>query len=385
MPPPPGAGGAVAFNSSSSVIPVSDGGAGSLSSYPTGSSSGAETFLHALLHSFFVALSDTPGNGTDGGNNGGHSGGGGGHYPERWSSLIGIVTAIIGNVLISFALNTQRYAHIRLSREQADCNAKARERKKKLRKEEEERQIHNGNGNGNGASTGTAEARDGGGARTANGIQQQDEDMEEATETDMLLPRRSSRGRNRRGPWRRWRMRRVQEDDENDEEANREADEDAKAEEKRNKNYLQSPYWWTGIVLMVIGEAGNFLAYGFAPASIVSPLGVVGLISNCIIAPFLFKEPFRRRDFFGVVIAVAGAVTVVLSASSNNPKLGPDEIWHLITRWEFETYLGITIACIIGLMAASATYGQRSVFVDIGLVGLFGMHFDLSTSSLFDC
>ena len=27
---------------------------------------------------------------------------------EDWSSLIGIVTAIVGNVLISFALNTQR-------------------------------------------------------------------------------------------------------------------------------------------------------------------------------------------------------------------------------------------------------------------------------------
>ena len=29
---------------------------------------------------------------------------------------------------------------------------------------------------------------------------------------------------------------------------------------------------------MTIGEAGNFLAYGFAPASIVSPLGVVALV-----------------------------------------------------------------------------------------------------------
>jgi len=124
--------------------------------------------------------------------------------------------------------------------------------------------------------------------------------------------------------------------------------------------------------MMTVGEAGNFLAYGFAPASIVSPLGVVALISNCIIAPFVLKEPFRKRDGVGVFIAVTGAVTVVLSASDNNPKLGPGEIWKLIGTWEFETYLGITVAVIIGLMAASNKYGGKSIFIDLGLVGLFG-------------
>jgi len=125
---------------------------------------------------------------------------------------------------------------------------------------------------------------------------------------------------------------------------------------------------------MTIGEAGNFLAYGFAPASIVSPLGVVALISNCIIAPFMLKEPFRARDALGVVIAVGGAVTVVLSASDNNPKLGPDEIWQLIARWEFETYFGITLALIITLMVLSNRYGDKSILIDLGLVGLFGRY-----------
>ena len=51
----------------------------------------------------------------------GTSGKGGG-----WSSLIGIITAICGNILISFALNTQRYAHIRLSRERDEWEEKQR-------------------------------------------------------------------------------------------------------------------------------------------------------------------------------------------------------------------------------------------------------------------
>ena len=52
-----------------------------------------------------------------------------GYSPGNWSSLIGIITAIVGNVLISFALNLQRYAHIRLERER-----QASERQWKRRK-----------------------------------------------------------------------------------------------------------------------------------------------------------------------------------------------------------------------------------------------------------
>ncbi len=39
--------------------------------------------------------------------------------------------------------------------------------------------------------------------------------------------------------------------------------------------YLRSRLWWTGMVLIAVGEGGNFLSYGFAPASVVAPLGTV--------------------------------------------------------------------------------------------------------------
>lgn len=123
---------------------------------------------------------------------------------------------------------------------------------------------------------------------------------------------------------------------------------------------------------MTVGELGNFLAYGFAPASIVSPLGVVALISNCVIAPIMLKEQFRLRDFWGVVVAVAGAVTVVLSAKQEERKFGPHEIWGAITTTEFEIYMGVTVLLIAILMWASPRYGKKTILVDLGLVGLFG-------------
>lgn len=42
--------------------------------------------------------------------------------------------------------------------------------------------------------------------------------------------------------------------------------------------YLRSKLWWIGLLMISIGEGGNFLSYAFAPASVVAPLGTV--VSN---------------------------------------------------------------------------------------------------------
>ncbi|KAF2012680.1 DUF803-domain-containing protein [Aaosphaeria arxii CBS 175.79] len=292
-----------------------------------------------LLSSTTIPLfSHTPHNGTGGG-----GGGGTGHLnPENWSSLIGIITAIVGNILISFALNMQRYAHIRIERE---WQAKEKLRKKRRRSRNSSR------------SKIRKRYRDA-------GIVEEDEDEEEGgnevTERAPLLGGRTRTRSSKSG----------------------ESGDGEEEEAYKQTSYLKSPYWWAGIIMMTTGEAGNFLAYGFAPASIVSPLGVVALISNCIIAPFMLKEPFRLRDALGVLVAVGGAVTVVLSASDNNPKLGPDEIWGLITTWEFETYLGVTAAVIVILSVLSNRYGEKNILIDLGLVGLFGGYTALSTKGV---
>ncbi len=54
--------------------------------------------------------------------------------------------------------------------------------------------------------------------------------------------------------------------------------------------------------------------------------------------------------------------------------MGPDDVWSAITRWEFETYLGITAGLIIALMWASGKYGEKIILIDLGLVGLFGIY-----------
>jgi magnesium transporter len=238
---------------------------------------------------------------------------------QRWSSFIGIITAIIGNIIISIALNVQRYAHIRLHKERSE----RRERSKNL----------------------ASILKNGYGTTTPGGNGVHRESIEDE-ERDPLMQSYHS--------------------------ADSQSTTCLEEQSIREKSYLKSPYWWAGILLMTIGETGNFLAYGFAPASIVSPLGVVALISNCVIAPIMLKEQFRWRDFWGVVVSIGGAVTVVLSAKHQERKLGPHEVLGAITTTAFEVYMGITVFLIIALMWSSPLYGSRTILVDLGLAGLFG-------------
>ncbi|KAI0480564.1 magnesium transporter NIPA-domain-containing protein [Xylariaceae sp. FL0804] len=254
----------------------------------------------------------------------------------NWSSLIGIITAIVGNMLIALALNVQRYSHIQLHRRRIEARERARGALKRAQ-----------SGRRTGYGTTDAPAED---AQTA------DDEGDGATENDPLAQSAHSGD----SAW---------------------SDHSGDVP-KVDSNYLKSPSWWLGQVLMTVGEMGNFLAYGFAPASIVSPLGVVALISNCVIAPLFFGEVFRKRDFWGVVIAVAGAITVVLSAKQQETKLDPHDVWDAISSMAFEIYMGVTIFLIVLFMWLSPKYGNRTILIDLGLVGLFGGYTALTTKGV---
>ncbi|RKU41779.1 hypothetical protein DL546_004555 [Coniochaeta pulveracea] len=285
----------------------------------------SKTLIPSLLNSF-IHLDDDSKDGSPG------------KELQNWSSFIGITTAVVGNILIALALNVQRYAHIRLHRQRRERRARAKQALKNAV-----------NGGGIYGSTGTN------GSIIHNATIDRDEETAGGRESDPLAHS----------------LRSVSSSSDGENGYN-----------EVTSSYLRDPYWWLGQVLITVGECGNFLAYGFAPASIVSPLGVVALISNCVIAPIIFKEIFRRQDFWGVIIAVCGAVTVVLSANTKETKLEPDDVWNAITTVEFTIYVAITCTFIAVLMWASPRYGNRTILIDLGLVGLFGGYTALSTKGV---
>ncbi|VDC06140.1 unnamed protein product [Peniophora sp. CBMAI 1063] len=159
--------------------------------------------------------------------------------------------------------------------------------------------------------------------------------------------------------------------------------EDTKDTGEETDNYLKSKLWWTGFALMNVGEIGNFISYGFAPASVVAPLGTFALVANCFFSPLILHERFRKRDLFGVAVAIIGAVTVVLSVHASDARLSPEQILEAISQTVFEAFACVYIVGAFILVNLSARpIGDKYVLIDVGCCALFGGFTVLSTKGV---
>ncbi|CCF51775.1 hypothetical protein NDA14_005087 [Ustilago hordei] len=237
---------------------------------------------------------------------------------------IGVVVAVAGNVTISLALNCQKLAHTR------------------LQKSHQESQSQDDNHNNSSSEDAVAKPHQPNSHETqSNG---------HAGEDQQVSNSRSSGGNNNNG---------------------------------MDTEFLHSKLWWLGLALMTIGEAGNFISYGFAPASLVAPLGAVALLSNVIISPILLRERFRPSDIGGILLAIIGAVTVVFSSKQNDVRVGPSQLLLAIKRLEFLIYTAISVSSGALLAFLSTTsLGDSWVLIDVGTCAIFGGFTVLSTKGI---
>lgn len=154
--------------------------------------------------------------------------------------------------------------------------------------------------------------------------------------------------------------------------------------ERRRPSFLQSRLWWAGIALMALGECGNFLSYGFAPASLVAPLGAVSLLANVAIAPLMLHEPVGPSDIVGIMLAIVGAVCVVACAGrAGDTPLDPPALWAAVQRPDFVVYAlaNLALGALLALLAHSAL-GARTALVDLGVCATSGAFTVLATKGV---
>lgn len=154
------------------------------------------------------------------------------------------------------------------------------------------------------------------------------------------------------------------------------------SQKENDTRYLHSKSWWLGMVMIIFGETGNFIAYGFAPASVVAPLGTVTLISNALLAPIMLQERFRRRDLLGIVLAVCGAVVVVMSSKTEEIQLSPQAIEAALRQPKFLIYLACTSVVSCVMTGLSVNVGHKNSLIDLSLVAIYGGYTVLATKAL---
>ncbi|XP_053395258.1 NIPA-like protein 2 isoform X2 [Mercenaria mercenaria] len=135
-------------------------------------------------------------------------------------------------------------------------------------------------------------------------------------------------------------------------------------------HYTRNPLWWVGVSLMIIGEIGNFSAYGYAPASLVAPLGTTTVVANMFLAAIFLKEKIGIENLCGSALAVIGAILVVAFAPKKEKVLTGDMLNVYLTDTSFIVYICIELAILVGLFLLLYVYKVKRVVVYLSIVSV---------------
>ncbi|XP_011678136.2 NIPA-like protein 2 [Strongylocentrotus purpuratus] len=129
-----------------------------------------------------------------------------------------------------------------------------------------------------------------------------------------------------------------------------------------NYDYLKSWLWWSGILLMIIGEGGNFLAYGFGPASVVAPLGTTTVVANAYISRCM-GERLRFQDILGTIIIVVGACMILIFSTQNEEQMNSHMILFKLSSWPFLVFFGIEVVLFLVLLFLKLVKGYKHLIL----------------------
>ncbi|XP_031247152.1 probable magnesium transporter NIPA6 isoform X3 [Pistacia vera] len=137
--------------------------------------------------------------------------------------------------------------------------------------------------------------------------------------------------------------------------------------------YLLEPLWWVGMVTMIVGEFANLVAYIYAPAVLVTPLGALSIIVSAILAHFFLNEKLQKMGLLGCVLCIEGSVLIVLHAPSDQSLSSVEQVWELATQPAFLLYVASTIAvALVLILYCEPRYGQTNILVYLGICSVIG-------------
>lgn len=133
------------------------------------------------------------------------------------------------------------------------------------------------------------------------------------------------------------------------------------------------PLWWAGLITMLLGEVANFVAYVFAPAVLVTPLGALSIIVSSVLAHFVLKERLDKLGILGCISCIVGSVVVVIHAPHEHMPNSVEEIWDLATQPGFLTYAVTTLIILVVLVVFfERRYGQKNILIYLGICSSMG-------------
>ncbi|KAI9605804.1 hypothetical protein H4Q26_004172 [Puccinia striiformis f. sp. tritici PST-130] len=137
--------------------------------------------------------------------------------------------------------------------------------------------------------------------------------------------------------------------------------------------YLKSPMWWAGMSLMIVGEICNFVAYAFADAILVTPMGALSVVISAVLSSIFLKE---RLSFFGKVgcfLCVLGATIIAVNGPKDQAVSTIPEFERLFLAPGFLVFASIIlVSAVLLIFVAAPRWGKTSMLVYITICSVIG-------------
>lgn len=137
--------------------------------------------------------------------------------------------------------------------------------------------------------------------------------------------------------------------------------------------YLRNFWWWTGMILMIVGEICNFVAYAFVDAILVTPLGALSVVITTILSAIFLKERLSFVGKVGCFTCILGSVVIAMNAPEQSSVNNIQDMKAYVITPGFLTYAGvIVVGAIFTAVWAGPRYGKKSMFVYISICSTIG-------------
>ncbi|KAG0094620.1 hypothetical protein BGZ93_006994 [Podila epicladia] len=147
--------------------------------------------------------------------------------------------------------------------------------------------------------------------------------------------------------------------------------------------YLKSVMWWTGMVMMIVGEVFNFVAYAFVQPILVTPLGALSVVICAILSSIFLRERLTLQGKVGCAQCIVGATIIVLHAPEQTSVKTIQEFQHYMVQPIFLTWMFIIIvASLLLVFKAGPRWGKQHMMIYIGVCSLIGSLSVVATQGL---
>ncbi|XP_068582603.1 NIPA-like protein 3 [Cebidichthys violaceus] len=149
---------------------------------------------------------------------------------------------------------------------------------------------------------------------------------------------------------------------------------------KDPRAFYRTRTWWSGFVLICLGEGANFVSFAFAPLALICPLNAVSVLTSSILGFIFLREKLKPKDFakryglsfLGSVLTIGGTFLFVVFGPNSHEKLQAENIVAHLVDWPVLLYLLLEIITFCLLLYFYKRRNANYLVIILMLVALLG-------------